>query len=188
MPSFKTHFISGLFLYPIFYFLFLLVYPIFIKSPLSLETSIYGFLIFVFSSDAPDIDYQNGYIRRICKLIVSFFFTAVFFHAISDFYFGKKSIDTFSLILPAFFLISVVSGFLLVAFLFKLIPNHRGPLHTFKASVVYSIVICFFSWSFGERFSMEENSILNSFYLGLCGLTGYDLHLLLDIRIKIKRK
>jgi len=148
----------------------------------------YGFIVFVFSSDAPDIDYQNGYIRRISNLIVSFFFTVVFFNLICEMYFGKDKIDSFSLLLPLFFLISVICGFLFSKVLFSMIPNHRGPLHSIPASFIYAIFIGFFSWSLGERFSIEEKSLLNSIFLLLCSFTGYNLHLFLDKKIRKKKR
>lgn len=180
MPNFRTHIVSGLISYPLVIALYNLIsvffaIPVFSKSILSV-----GYVIYVISSDAPDIDHDHAFFHKLAKIIVwisssiyaFFFIDKNLMGYFPDVVFLKSDFFTFG--------ISILFGMIVSVFFAKLMPRHRGPLHTIYAAVIYAAIIGGGYWYFITGASISETLIANSVYLGGCAFLGYCLHLILD--------
>ncbi len=152
MKDWKLHFIFGNFLaifwVALFYFIKISV------SPLELFALI---LATWFASLFPDVDLKKSKIRDVVALVtagvVAFFYV---FYFQPTWYYG-----------PAYFLI--------LYFLLRYIPSkHRGVMHSFKFSIIFSILLVFLISLF-LKFSRSEYL----FWFAII-LFSYNLHLMLD--------
>ncbi len=152
MPDWEGHLIFSLFLViawiSIFYFA---------NFQMSFESLIALIILTIFASLFPDVDMKRSKIRDVFSFMIAailvgayvFFYTATWYYA--PFY------------------------FILLYLILKYLPTkHRGITHTFKFSVLFSLVIASIYFAF-VRVSTE-------FFLFwfLVSFSSYNLHLLLD--------
>lgn len=152
MTDWKIHFIFGNFLSIIFIFLFFSF-----GYKLSYAELFFIVAIIQFTSVFPDIDLKKSKIRNFTSVIIAicgagfymFFFQKTWFYG------------------PIYFLILYV--------LLKSIPTkHRGLIHTFKFSLIYSI---FFAFLLNFTLLQLKISFLIWFIIIF---SSYNLHLVLD--------
>lgn len=152
MPDWKTHLIFSLFLViawiSVFYFA---------NFQLNVETLIALIILTVFASLFPDIDMRRSKIRDVLSFIVAAVAVGAYilFYAQTWYY------------APVYFV--------LLYLILKYLPTkHRGITHTFKFSILFSIVLA------------TVYFIFNPFVLGelalwfVVVLSSYNLHLVLD--------
>jgi membrane-bound metal-dependent hydrolase YbcI (DUF457 family) len=152
MPDWKTHFIFSLFLViawiSIFYFT---------SFQLGVESIISVFVLTVFTSLFPDIDMRRSKIRDV----VSFATAAVIVGAYLFFY-----SETWYYA-PVYFA--------LLYLILKYIPTkHRGIAHTFKFSILFSVVLAAITMAFVKL------SIENFLFWFFIVFSSYSLHLFID--------
>lgn len=152
MPNWKGHLIVSLFLViawiSIFYFA---------DFQLDFWNLPVLIILTIFASLFPDVDMKRSKIRDVFSFVIAailvgayvFFYTATWYYA------------------PVYFI--------LLYLILKYLPTkHRGIAHTFKFSVLFSLVIASIYFTFA-RFSAE----LFLFWF-LISFSSYNLHLLLD--------
>lgn len=152
MPDWKTHFIFSLFLVIIWISVFNLI-----SFQVSAQVIIALFLVTAFSSLFPDVDMKKSKIRSVVALFVSsvvvalyvIFFTSTWYYA------------------PVYLV--------LLYLILRYIPTkHRGIVHTFKFSLLFSVVVPALYFIFTD-FSLEPFVLLF-----VASLLGYNMHLLID--------
>jgi len=180
LPNFRTHIVSGLLTYPLVIAFYDLLKYFFSLPEISMNIISVGYVVYVISSDAPDVDHDHAFFHKLSKIIVwigsaiyAFFFIdkniKEFF---PDIYFIQSKLVIFCL--------AILFGMIVSIFFAKLMPRHRGPLHTIYAAILYSLMIGFGYWYFITGASVSEINIIGSIYLGISALLGYCLHLILD--------
>ncbi|HPE67766.1 MAG TPA: metal-dependent hydrolase [Thermotogota bacterium] len=180
MPSARAHVASGLLLYPLALGGFLAAWSLTKHAPLDFEWWGIGYVVFVLSSDAPDVDLEHAIFHRVSRVIVWLGGTWFFFLALVPVWSSwAAGLGVFSH--PFFlFCLGVLAGWF-GSFLFsKLMPGHRGPLHTIWAALVYCLVIMGVQWVVFEKRAAEPLALQHVFFLGTCAFLGYALHLALD--------
>lgn len=152
MPGWKGHLIFSLFLVitwiSIFYFA---------NFQLSFESLIALIILTIFASLFPDVDMKRSKIRDVFSFIIAAISVGayVFFYRETWYY------------APVYFI--------LLYLILKYLPTkHRGITHTFKFSIMFSLVVAAVYFAF-VRFSTE----LFLFWF-LVSFSSYNLHLLLD--------
>ncbi|QTA37333.1 metal-dependent hydrolase [Thermosipho ferrireducens] len=172
MPNFHTHIRFGIFSYPII----LVIYEFVIRigrfdSPSSQVIAI-GFLIYILSSDMPDIDHNHSFLHKFIKLLLMG--TAAYLEFVNSFFINIFKI---SHLYVSYFSIRFFISFtfaLCVGALYEIVtPRHRGPLHTVLAGLIYgTIVATGYWWSY--------KNIPDTVFIGTVSITGYISHLVLD--------
>ncbi|HCF38507.1 MAG TPA: hypothetical protein DER56_05480 [Thermosipho africanus] len=169
MPNFNTHVNFGIYFYPFV----LLIYKIasqFLNFSMPEDKIIaIGFLIFVLSSDMPDIDHNHSLLHRFVKLLT--ISAAIYFEFTGEIIISYFNLNVEDVFLR--FLFSFLFG-ILIGILYELIiPRHRGTLHTVWASLIYGGIIGY------GTFYITSN-LNNALFLGIISVSGYVLHLILD--------
>lgn len=152
MPDWKIHLLFGcllsIFWFNVFYFW---------KIGISFVSTILLLFLALFSSVFADIDLRRSKIRKFLALVIALFvsFIYLFFYGQTWFY------------VPFYFII--------LYFFLKYVPSkHRGLIHSFKFSILFSffiVLLCYF------LLSLKDIEIL--FYFVII-FSSYNLHLILD--------
>lgn len=151
MPDWKVHLIFGILLLV----LFLNVGYVFSFISLSFqELSVLVFLV-MFASIFPDVDIKQSKSRKMLSIVISLMVSAFYVFLFPDTWYYS------------------IAYFFILYFLIRLFPTkHRGITHTFKFSLVFSILVVLlvhFAFNFGQ-----------SLYWFLAIFMAYSLHLLID--------
>lgn len=152
MPDWKTHFIFSLFLVIIWISIFY-----FTSFQLGFESMAAIAALTVFTSLFPDIDMRRSKIRDVVSFATAAVIvgTYLFFYAETWYY------------APVYFA--------LLYLILKYIPTkHRGIAHTFKFSILFSVVLAAISIAF-VQFSIE-----NFLFWFFIVFSSYSLHLFID--------
>ncbi len=156
MPDWKTHLIFSLFL--VIVWLYVLQ---FVGFHMDFEKTITIVIFSLFASLFPDIDMGRSKMRKTFSLLLSLSASlAYIFFFIDTWYYA-----------PVYFA--------LLYLILKYLPSkHRGITHTFKFSLLFSLVLSFL-------YSIFRNFLFVSFYTGfvvwfLILFSSYNLHLVID--------
>ncbi|MBO8160486.1 MAG: metal-dependent hydrolase [Thermosipho sp. (in: Bacteria)] len=172
MPNFNSHIKIAIVVYPFLLFGHEFLSIIFQYPKPSNEIIGIGFLLFLVSSDLPDIDHSHSYLRRIFIIFVNIIVTYVEF--------TKEIIIKllkFNYLIPSWyslkFAFSLFVGILTSKLVDVIIPKHRGPLHSVWMAFIFGLMVSGYYW---YMFSIMKNAV----FLGIISTTGYILHLILD--------
>ena len=183
MPNFRTHALSGLFLYPLVIPVYTLIGFILNYPPASKRIIAFGYVLFVLGADAPDIDHKNAYMHRIARVIVWVSTTVYFYFLYTEkfpVWFPGSPILENEMIL---FTTCILSGMLASLLFSFLMPRHRGPLHSIFAPFVFGLIVGVLTYFLEVQDLTERLSMAHSIYLGVSAFLGYLLHLVLDYTV-----
>lgn len=169
MPNFKTHIISGIIAFPLFFLIFNLIHSYFFYDIYYVPSEIFSsFLLFVLGSDFPDVDHHNAFINKFFRLFL------VIGSVYYIFDYKQIFIEQFNLSYNISSFLIIVVGILIgmiLGFIFNKLTKHRGMWHSIITGVVISVLIYFLNFKY--------RSPINLFY-SLNFFVGFSLHLLLD--------
>jgi len=152
MPGWKIHLLFGcllsIFLFNVFYFW---------KIGITITNNILILFLVFLSSVFADIDLKKSKIRDFLSLIVAFFVSLIYIYFYSQTWFYA----------PFYFVV-------LYLFLKYIPTKHRGLVHSFKFSILFSFLLVVFCYFF---LSLGRTEILLYFFIIF---SSYSLHLLLD--------
>jgi len=175
MPNFKTHILSGILGFPVFFLVFNFIYSqLFYEVYYVSNEILFSYFLFVVGSDFPDIDQHNSFINKLFRLFL--IFGSVYYLFEYDFLY-KKYIP-FSYNLSNFILI--VTGTLvglLLGMVFNKLSKHRGVWHSFLMGVILSFVV--------YLLNLKYRTPINLLY-SLSYFVGYSMHIILDKNFKAK--
>lgn len=177
MPNFKHHIMSGIFLFPIFYLFFSVIFSlIFNKYPLFNNGEVvFSFLLFVLGADLPDVDHDLSIINKIFRILIVIF--SVYYMFEYEYLFRSIiSINDFLVYNIIIIYLGIFLGYA-VGIIFNSLTHHRGAWHKIYTGIILGAIIFFIN----AKFKLE----IRLFY-SLSLISGYNLHLLLDKYIKIK--
>ncbi|CEP77700.1 metal-dependent hydrolase [Defluviitoga tunisiensis] len=169
MPNFKTHILSGIFIFPFFFFLFNWFYSFFCFEVNYIPSEIiFSYFLFVFGSDFSDVDHNNSFINKLFRLLL--IFISVYYLFEFDYLYRTYlpfSYNTSNFIIILF---GTLIG-LLLGLLFNTLTKHRGFWHSIFTGIGISIII--YLTNINSRKPMK---LLYS----LSFLFGFIIHFLLD--------
>ena len=178
MPNFWTHVKTSFFMFPILILGWEYFHPFLntlgikiVNNPLMY---ILGFSFFVIGSDLPDIDHQDAIIHKIVRMLLMILISASSFYLL----FESQTISSFfsdysnRFIIPLYWLISVLVGFLSGELFVILKAKHRGVIHSPVTSIFYGILV--FIFIFGIL------SLQKAIFPSISAFFGYNLHLGMD--------
>ena len=177
MPNFKHHIMSGIFLFPMYYLIFSLVYFVFLNQyPLFNNGElIFSFLLFVLGSDLPDVDHDLSIINKIFRILTVIF--SVFYVFEYEYLLREIiNINNFLLYNIVIIYIGIVFGYAL-GIVFNSLTRHRGAWHKIHTGIIIGAGI----FLINSKFNIE----IRMFY-SLSLVSGFYVHLLMDKYIKIK--
>jgi hypothetical protein len=187
MPNFRTHIISGIIGFPIFFFVFNIISYLFTKNFYSFSASeiTISYALFILGSDFPDVDHQKSLINRFFRILL--ILVSVYYFFEYDYIF-KHYIPFKG---PFYYLLIIFVG-ISVGTLFGIIFNnttkHRGAWHSILTAVLLSVILFLLNTKY---------YILIKFFYSFSLFIGHITHLSLDTintnlkkkkRIKIKNK
>ncbi len=175
MPMLKTHLKAGVFLFPVYFFIFDLLHVEILNSwyEPSIKVLMISYVFFVLGSDLPDVDSPNAPIRWFVQSLVPIVLMYPMFKTELITKWLKGYLGSYSI--PALVAISVVGGFALGYTLDLL--KHRGFLHTNVFGLIYSGV-CYLIARF--VFDLSGSDLI---FTTLAGFFGVWTHLLLDYKL-----
>ena len=169
MPNFKTHILSGIFIFPVFFFLFNWFYSLF-KFEVNYIPSeiIVSYFLFVLGSDFSDVDHNNSFINKLFRLLL--IFGSVYYLFTFDYLY--RSYLPFSYNISNFIIImlGILIGVLL-GLLFNAMTKHRGFWHSIFTGIGISFIIYLINTN-----PRKPMKLLYS----LSFLFGFIIHFLLD--------
>src|SRR6056297_3642247 len=186
MPNFKTHVIWGMLTFPVMVPIFTLIRNGFQLMDMSDRILILSFICYTLGSDAPDLDHKNAYMHRVAKMIIWMLATIYLFYLLRErmpLWFHEVRFLQNKIVI---FYISVITGWLISAFLSAITPPHRGPFHSFLAPVFFGLIVGVLFYLLEIKNKRPPEAISNAIYIGMSSLLGYALHLALD-KIQVYR-
>ncbi len=180
MPGYRKHIASALLTFPFVTLLYKSLLLLTKGAPLTWEQISTGFILYILSAEAPDIDHKQAYANRLFFFFFWIVLTLVFFRTlfVSFYYHLPPAFDL--VIEEMFFLLSLAGGGLVSFACFKLLPVHRGPIHTLLFGFVYSVILVAAYWYLFEKASTENPALSRLVFIFLCALLGFSNHLILD--------
>ncbi|MBP7199468.1 MAG: hydrolase [Thermotogaceae bacterium] len=188
MPDFKTHVTWGLFSYPVYMLVAMLIIEI-AKLPIIVDSRIIGtgYLLYILGSDLPDIDSKQALIKRTLEVMIAGVVSSIIYSSLIS---PKIQpillswIYSLPVAVTISFSMAIICGIVTSKILDLL--SHRGFFHTIWAGLLYGAIVLALllprSGASAGNFSYTEIG-----FLSLAGTTGYFLHLLLD-RVETSRK
>ncbi|HNT94653.1 MAG TPA: metal-dependent hydrolase [Thermotogota bacterium] len=180
MPGYRKHISSAIWTFPLVTLLYKGLLSFMGGTPLTWEQVSTGFILYILSSEAPDIDHKQAYANRLFFLFFWILLTLVIFRTLFvNFYYHLP--PTFDPVIEEVFLLVSLAGGGLISFAsFKLLPVHRGPVHTVLFGFVYSVVLVAAYWYLFENASTENSALSRMLFIFLCSFIGFLNHLILD--------
>jgi len=180
VPGYRKHIASALLTFPFLTLLYKFLLLFTKGTPLTWEQISTGFILYILSAEAPDIDHKHAYANRLFFFFFWIALTLVFFRTlfVNFYYHLPPAFDP--VIEEMFFLPSLAGGWLVSFACFKLLPVHRGPVHTVLFGFVYSVVLVAAYWYLFENASTENSALSRMLFIFLCSFIGFLNHLILD--------
>ncbi|MHC1631740.1 MAG: metal-dependent hydrolase [Methanotrichaceae archaeon] len=175
--NYDKHVLGGILTYPLAVLIIsLLKFHTNLPIEMSFMAMALGYVFYVLGSDLPDIDHQSSLIHHGIKPIVSVAVGISAFVYLSS-YTSLTYYEWANVTITWIF--AVVIAFASWHIFTKVIPKHRGIVHTSASAFVYA-VLAFAAVKYGFGMAFEE-----ALFIGLSSFLGYNLHLVLDKNIKL---
>ncbi|KLO21836.1 hypothetical protein X275_07810 [Marinitoga sp. 1197] len=178
MPNFKTHIITGILFYPVYFLLYSAIMNFFNIDFYQNDTLILtAFFFFVLGSDLPDVDHNMSLINRVFRILLigagiySIFKIEKYYNFLSF-----LSINIY-LIKTIYIIIGIILGWIF-GILFNHITKHRGKWHSPFTGILTGIILYFLKTS--NYYSVDYKTL----FIALSLTTGFFIHLILDYYFK----
>lgn len=189
MPDFKTHISWGLFSYPVYIFVALLVAEV-LGFPLLVDTRVIGtgYFLYILGSDFPDIDSKQALIKRILEVLIAAIVSFISYSSLISPRIQPVLLSWIyflPLVVAICFSIAIFLGVMTSRILEAL--SHRGFFHTLWAGLLYGLAIAALLIP-GSQIANGDHTYSEVAYLSFAGISGYFLHLILDSLYTSKKK
>ncbi|PNR98104.1 MULTISPECIES: metal-dependent hydrolase [Petrotoga] len=175
MPNFKTHILSGILGFPVFFLVFNFIYShLFYEVYYVSGEIVASYFLFVVGSDFPDIDHQNSFINKLMRLFL--IFGSVYYLFEYDFLYREYLPFSYNLSNFILIVVGVLLG-LLLGIIFNKLSKHRGLWHSFLIGGILSVII--------YLLNLKYRTPINILY-SLSYFVGFSLHVILDKNLKTK--
>ncbi|GAB6188798.1 metal-dependent hydrolase [Marinitoga arctica] len=178
MPNFKTHIISGVLFYPIYFLLYSFIMDILNTEFYPSESIILiSFFFFLLGADLPDIDHNFSFINKLFRILLvglgifMVFKIRRYFDFLSFLHLKLYIIKTLYIIFGI-----IIGG--IIGILFNNMTKHRGKWHSLFTGILFGIIVYFLKVNNYYTFSFE------ALFLGLSLTIGFCVHLFLDYFFK----
>ncbi|AEX85194.1 hypothetical protein XO10_03830 [Marinitoga sp. 1135] len=178
MPNFRTHVITGIILYPLYFLLFSLIADFFsIDFISSLKVILSGFFIFVLGSDLPDVDHNFSLINKFFRILLVGIGIQIVFK-ISYYYDFLSFLHMRLYVLKTIYIILGILAGGIMGILFNKITKHRGKWHSPITGIFLGIIL--YALITKNYYSIDIESV----YISTALVFGFFVHLFLDAHFK----
>jgi membrane-bound metal-dependent hydrolase YbcI (DUF457 family) len=188
MPGYRKHLTFALFSFPLVTLSYKIITLFSKGTSLTWEMIGIGFVLYSISAEAPDVDHKQAYANSIFRFLLWVMISLLTFKYLYTEYYYCLPVFYERIIEEVFLIISIIGGFGVSMLILKLLPVHRGPMHTLWFAILYAFLIAVGYWYLWENGGSGTKVFSTVLFIFLCAFFGYINHLLLDAIVTASNK